>query len=188
MTKVIPTQSLQRKSQLARSLLLLNAKSSVPKRDPEPTAASVVPTVEPVVPPPQDHEAIPTVEPIVPPPQNHEDTVNEDEEGKLPPTIALANARLDEAGEKLKQKIPEDILASSTFKIKASADINSLADNIGAALVTMMDQRKIEKAKQSKVKTMITEWAKKTLPFVEKGLTLADVQSYHSFLADFCRT
>jgi hypothetical protein len=109
-TKVIPTQSLKRKSQLATSLLSLNAKSSVPKRDPESTAESAVPTVKPVVSPPPDHE----------------DAVNEDEERKLPPTIALANARLDEAGKKLKQKIPEDILASSTFEIKASSDINSL--------------------------------------------------------------
>lgn len=130
------------------------------KHRPKPTAASAVAIVE---------LAVPT-------PQTHEDAVNDDEEGKLPTSIAIANARLNEAGENLKQKIPEDILASSTFEIKPSADINSLANNIGSALVTMMDQRNIEKAKQSKVKTMITEWAKKTIPFVEKGLTIADVQ------------
>jgi hypothetical protein len=86
--------------------------------------------------------------------------------------------KLNEAVEKLKQKIPQDILTSSTFEIKPSADINSLANNIGSALVTMMEQRNIEKAKQSNVKMMITEWAKKAIPFVEKGLTIANVQPY----------
>jgi hypothetical protein len=112
----------------------------------------------------------------VPAAQDHEDAITKEE--KLPRTVAVANTYLNEAVEKLKQKIPQDILASSTFEIKPSADINSLANNIGSALVTMMEQRNIEKAKQSNVKMMITEWAKKTIPFVEKGLTIANVQPY----------
>ena len=89
--------------------------------------------------------------------------------------ITLAKGRLNKAGEDLKNKIPPDILGSTNFEIKASADISSLADNIGLALVMMMDRRCIEKSRQTHFQGLVTEWAKKTIPFIETGLTVANV-------------
>jgi len=96
-------------------------------------------------------------------------------EEKLPIDVATAQERLNKAGEKLEKKLPADLLASSDFKIKASADVNSLADNIGSALVTFMEQRDVEKSEQSHARNLITEWVKKTIPFIETGLTIANV-------------
>ena len=90
-------------------------------------------------------------------------------------TVVIAQDRLNNAGQRLKKKLPADLLGSGDFEIRASADVNSLADNIGATLVTFMDQRKIEQSVQSRARNLITEWAKKTIPFIETGLTIANV-------------
>jgi hypothetical protein len=79
----------------------------------------------------------------------------------LPTSVALAKERLNKAGEKLRKKIPQSILEGADFEIKASADVTSLADNIGSALVTMMDQRKVEKSKQSRARGFVVEWPRK---------------------------
>ena len=116
------------------------------------------------------------VENIVSAVEGSSEAISEDEEGgKLPTTIATANDRLDKAAEKFKTKMTKEILGSTNFEIKASADISSLAENIGVTLVTMMDKRKVEKSKQTHVQSMVTEWVKKTIPFVETGLTVANV-------------
>jgi hypothetical protein len=93
----------------------------------------------------------------------------------LPTTVALANLVLDTAAEKLKKKIPTETWGITSFDIKPSADITSLAENIGTTLVTLMDKRNVEKSKQTRVQGMVREWAKKTIPFVETGLTIANV-------------
>jgi hypothetical protein len=96
---------------------------------------------------------------------------------ELPASIAIAQDRLDKAGENLKKKLPADLLASVHFEVKASADINSLADDLGSALVAMLEQANVKKTEQSHARTLVTEWAKKTIPFVETGLTVANVLS-----------
>lgn len=97
----------------------------------------------------------------------------EEEEERKP--LARAKNRLNTAANNLKKKIPADILGSTNFEIKASADITSVAESIGSALVTMMDLRSIEKSRQSHFQGLVTEWAKKTIPFLETGLTAANV-------------
>jgi hypothetical protein len=102
--------------------------------------------------------------------------VHQDErERKLPATVVIANLVLDAAAENLKKRIPTEILDISNFDIKASADIGSLAEDIGITLVTMMDIRQVQKSKQTRVQGMVTEWAKRTLPFLEVGLTAVNV-------------
>jgi hypothetical protein len=101
----------------------------------------------------------------------------EGEEG-LPANIALAKDVLNKAGKKLSDKIPEDVRRDMNFEIKASADIDTLADNIGSVLVTMMADRQVEQSKQTHVQGLVTEWAKKTIPFVETGLTVANVYAH----------
>jgi len=117
--------------------------------------------------------AVAVVESAAPAVEAVRGALNSDEEDER--GIALAKGRLNRAGEDLKNKIPPDILGSTNFEIKASADINSLADNIGLALVTMMDRRSIEKSRQKHFLGLVTEWAKKTIPFIETGLTVANV-------------
>jgi len=102
--------------------------------------------------------------------------------GGIRTRLDRANDRLDKAAEKLKNTIPEKMHANATFEFKASADINALADNIGSVLVTMMDVEKVEKSRQAHVQDMVKEWAKKTLPFVGRGLNIAKVPFYSSVL------
>jgi len=117
--------------------------------------------------------AVAVVESAAPAVEAVRGALNSDEEDER--GIALAKGRLNKAGEDLKNKIPPDIQGCTNFEIKASADINSLADNISLALVTMMDRRCIEKSKQTHFQGLVTEWAKKTIPFIETGLTVANV-------------
>ena len=97
-------------------------------------------------------------------------------EESLSTSLAIAKAQLNKAGENLKKEIPEEFLGNANFEIKASADIVSLGDNIGSALVTMMDQRNVEKSKQSLARRFVTQWARKTIPYIETGLTVANVR------------
>jgi hypothetical protein len=94
---------------------------------------------------------------------------------ELPTSVVIAQDRLKKAEEKLEKKLSADLLRSGDFEIKASTNINTLADNIGSTLVTLMEQRNIEKSEQSHARDLITECAKKTIPFIETGLTIAEV-------------
>jgi hypothetical protein len=98
-----------------------------------------------------------------------------DQEEILPTSqrVALAEKRLKKAGNKLEKIITQK--DSAEFEIKASADINTLAENIGAALVSLMEHRKVAESKQSQARSFVVEWAKKTIPFVDTGLTIANV-------------
>jgi hypothetical protein len=133
---------------------------------------------------PATSTAITLVGPIAPDAPELEEAVNSggaEEELVLPANIALAKDVLNKAGKKLADKIPQDARREMKFEIKASADINTLADNIGSVLVTMMADRQVEKSKQTHVQGLVTEWAKKTIPFVETGLTVANVLSCMSW-------
>jgi hypothetical protein len=103
-------------------------------------------------------------------------------EEKLPASVMLARDRLNKAAEQLKEKIPNDIQGSTSLEVKGSADVNSLADNIGSAMVMMMDSRKVEQSKQSRVQALVIDWAKKTIPFVQQGLTIANVKTHFMIL------
>jgi hypothetical protein len=151
-----------------------NKKKSHPESPPNP-----IPTNDPALIQPGPSSitapstAVAVVESAAPAAEDVRGALNSDEEDER--GVALAKGRLNKAGEELKNKIPPDILGSTNFEIRASADINSLADNIGLALVTMMDRRSIEKSRQTHFQGMVTEWAKKTIPFIETGLTVANV-------------
>jgi len=116
------------------------------------------------------------------------DTTEGDQEEALPTSVALAKERLNEAGKKLRTKIPPNVLESAAFEIKGTADINVLADNVGSALVKMMEERSVSKSRQSRARVFVAEWAKKTVPFVEKGFTIANVQACDHDEADSDRT
>jgi hypothetical protein len=137
--------------------------------------SGIVPAVEPQTPKatltPTDQSE------LVTPEVEHKDSTGADHEEILPTSVALAKERLDKAGEELRKKIPQGFLEGADFEIKASADINSLADNVGGALVAMMELRKIKKSKQSRARGFVTEWAKKTIPLVGTGLTVVNVHT-----------
>jgi hypothetical protein len=101
------------------------------------------------------------------------------EEEILPANVALAKEVLNKSGKVLGDKIPQDARGDMNFEIKASADIDTLADNIGSVLVRMMGDRQVEQSKQTHVQGLVKEWAKKTIPFVETGLTVANVYHGH---------
>jgi hypothetical protein len=104
------------------------------------------------------------------------------EEENLAPNLTLARTRLTGAQEKLKKKLPLD------FQVETEADIASLKTNIGSALAKVTTDRNAAKSEQQheQVERLVKEWTKKTLPFVEMGLQLANVtfQSLGSDLID----
>jgi hypothetical protein len=105
---------------------------------------------------------------------------NAEQRSDTPPSLAGAEARLKEAARKLQTLIPEDVLQCGELKfndIEGCADINSLADNVGLAIATLMDQRNVEKSNQSAVKTLMKGWVKKVLPFIQQGLSFATVSN-----------
>ena len=58
--------------------------------------------------------------------------------------VPIAHDFLHEIGEKLK-KLPSDLLASGDFEINSSADVNSLSENIGPAVMTLK-QRNVDRS------------------------------------------
>jgi len=116
------------------------------------------------------------VETNAPASEDHGDALNFDGEEKLPASLVLVKQLLKKAGEELEKQLPLDIRASTKFEVKASADINALAESIGSTLEVMMDRSNVEKSKQKPAVRLLTEWAKKALPFVETGITVANVQ------------
>lgn len=115
-------------------------------------------------------------EPAAPAVESNDPPSEVDQEQILPTTsqrVDLAEKRLEKAGKKLEKIITQK--DSAEFEIKASADINTLAENIGAALVSLMEHRKVAESKQSQARSFVVEWAKKTIPFVDTGLTIANV-------------
>jgi hypothetical protein len=101
------------------------------------------------------------------PTEESKDSTAADHKETLPPSVAHAIERLNKAAQRLQNNLPEDISKGANFKVEGSRDINSLADNIGSALVKMMEQRQVEESKQSHARSVVVEWAKKTIPFVK---------------------
>jgi hypothetical protein len=101
----------------------------------------------------------------------HASQKEQKEDENLPPNITLAKARLNDAQEKLKKRLSQD------FHVETDADIESLTANIGSALAKVTTERNPAKSEQqhAQVDRLVKEWTKKTLPFVEIGLQLANV-------------
>jgi hypothetical protein len=90
----------------------------------------------------------------------------------------VARARLNESAKMLKELVisewPDD--GGSELKaIEASADINTLADQVGLAIETMMRQRNIDRSNEPAVQKVIKGWVTKVLPFVTDVLSDAKV-------------
>jgi len=85
---------------------------------------------------------------------------------------------LREAAKKLKERIEKSGIDSTQFgldPIHGSYDINSLAGSLELALDKLMEKTKVPDATQNVAKAFTKEWAKKSLPFLEKGLSTAQV-------------
>jgi len=169
----------EKRSKFGRFLGLKRTKES-PKREGDSQALpKQVPADVPRVPLPIVDEGNATVrstEPLMEPVSTTAENKADAYPEKLPTSVAIAQDRLNKAGEKLKKKLPADLLASGDFQIKVSADVNSVADNIGSTLHIFMEQRDVEKSEQSHARDFITEWAKKTIPYIETGTTIANVE------------
>ena len=103
------------------------------------------------------------------------DGLRDKQKEELPASVVLAKDKLKKAVEKLEKKIPSDFQGKATFEVPGGADINSLTDDIGSKLVTMMDLRNNQSKKR--VQNFVIDWAKKTIPFIQPGLTVASVRS-----------
>jgi hypothetical protein len=85
---------------------------------------------------------------------------------------------LREAAENLKKELQKSGMDSSGFEfelIHGSYDMNTLAYNLERCLGAIMDNSNVSLSNQNAVKTFVKEWAKKSIPFIEKGLTAAEV-------------
>jgi hypothetical protein len=97
------------------------------------------------------------------------------EEETQPADLALAKRRLDEVAERLKKQIPKDFLGATTFEVQGCADVTSLADQIGKAIMETMKSQEVRKETQGPVQALMIDWAKKTIPFVQQRLSLTNV-------------
>ena len=95
---------------------------------------------------------------------------------------------LREAAKKLKERIEKSGIDSTQFgldPIHGSYDINSLARSLELALDKLMEKTKVPDATQNVAKAFTKEWAKKSLPFLEKGLSTAQVYFLNDRLAEY---
>ena len=91
---------------------------------------------------------------------------------------SAAQRALNQSAEKLKEKIQRYGMGISEFNfepIPGSYDMNSLAHNLEVCLGSIMDKANVAVSNQNVVKTFAKEWAKKSIPFIEKGLQSAEV-------------
>jgi hypothetical protein len=79
---------------------------------------------------------------------------------------------LSEAAAKLDKAIPADMKISVVLNC---ADVNSLADNVGSAISTLMQQKNIDKSNEHVLKSLTKCWIKKVFPFIQQGLKAASV-------------
>jgi hypothetical protein len=102
-----------------------------------------------------------------------------------------AAAQSKKAAEELKKLIPADIAQSEDLEIKTikgCADINSLADRVGSAVVKVMEHRRMEIEKQPAVQKLLKSWVKNVLPFVHQGLSIAKVFPRCPFIRHLAET
>src|SRR5579862_5284625 len=84
----------------------------------------------------------------------------------LPPSVALAQSALQEAGDKLKKKILE-------LDPNVNVDIGGSSD-IEAKIEEMLKVKKFDDSKKSSARSFL-EWVRKVLPIVQGGLNFASV-------------
>jgi hypothetical protein len=92
--------------------------------------------------------------------------------------LGMADKKLKEAAKTLEKLLPPDLLSSLRREMEStrgSADINALAESLGSIIEVLMRERDIEEAPSGL--SVIKVWAKKALPFLEKGLDVATVSS-----------
>jgi hypothetical protein len=112
--------------------------------------------------------------------ENHSELAVQSSDGDADPpkTATEAEKRLKKAAKELQKLIPADIAQSEDLEIKTikgCADINSLADKVGSAVVKVMEHRSMEIEKQPAVQKLLKSWVKNVLPFVHQGLSIAKV-------------
>jgi hypothetical protein len=93
---------------------------------------------------------------------------------------SAAEKALSEAAESLKTKIQKCGMDASEFELKpirGSYDMNSIAHSVELCLGAIMDKADVPVSNQNVVKTFAKEWGKKSIPFIEKGLDVAEVLS-----------
>jgi hypothetical protein len=90
-------------------------------------------------------------------------------------TLSLAKVSLKQATESLMKVLPENILRGAELGIKSSADINSVLENIGRKVGTLLNNRNVHKSNQSRIQAFLNGFVKKTIPFAHQGLLIAKV-------------
>lgn len=108
-----------------------------------------------------------------PPQENQQQKAElQEDEAETSQCLTDAERRLKEAAEKLDKIIPDDMKISA---VDICADVNSLADNVGSAITTLMAQRNIDKLNEHVLKSLTKRWIKKVFPFLQQGLKAAAV-------------
>lgn len=97
---------------------------------------------------------------------------------------SAAEKALSEAAENLNTKIQKCGMDASEFKLKpirASYDMNSIAHSLEICLEGIMDKADVSVSNKNAVKTFAKDWGRKAIPFIEKGLDVAEVRESLSY-------
>jgi len=94
--------------------------------------------------------------------------------------LERAQKKLNGAAEKLKMKIPPDMLLQDdrlkTDSVQGCADVNCIAEHMGLAIENVMYERSREDVSEKEsVRELVKRLVKKTSPLLEQGLAAAKV-------------
>jgi hypothetical protein len=97
---------------------------------------------------------------------------------------SAAEKALSEAAESLNTNIQKCGMDASEVKLKpihGSYDMNSITHSLEICLEDIMDKADVSVSNKNTVKTFAKEWGRKAIPFIEKGLDVAEVREFLSY-------
>lgn len=102
------------------------------------------------------------------------------ERSQGPSLLERAQKNLNEAAEKLKAKIPLDMVLKeeqlNMESVQGCVDVNCIAEYMGVAIESLLSERsQDEESEKGIVKQFVKRLVKKTLPLVEQGLDAVQV-------------
>jgi len=85
-------------------------------------------------------------------------------------------SKLNAAAAQLEQMLPLDV-RKTELKLERYADLHTLTESLASVMNTMMDERQIDESNKPTATAVIKSWVQKALPFIEHGLSAANVCS-----------
>jgi hypothetical protein len=103
------------------------------------------------------------------------------------PTVGIVHAEsvLKDSAEKLEKAFPMDVRTKFSLRpIQFSADINVLSQSIEGAIGQILASEDVDANQRFLVKAVTKSWVQKTIPYLQTGLNIAEVQIFLTW-ADF---